>query len=138
MHGFLVLALLLTPTPASLPAEDKVAFDGLELTYLGLERVTNYRELSVKNDKKEELALVRLAITWTESKRRLVLKDSDIRLHEPGGKGHDSAFHFVQALAEPGETTRTIEIPFRVTKGARFTTLRIGKSFLRIEPLPEK
>jgi hypothetical protein len=136
MRRLLILVLALTTAPAWLRAEQKLTFNGIELTYLGLERVTNYRELSVKNAKKEELALVRIAIAWTEDKRQLVIKDSDISLYDPSGKGQGAALNFVQALAEPGESTRTIEIPFRVGKAVRLTTLRIGKSFLRIEPLP--
>jgi hypothetical protein len=136
MPRFLIPVLALLVAPAWLQAEDKIAHNGIELTYLGIDRVTNYRELTVKDAKKEELALVRLSIAWTGDKRQIVIKDSDVSLHESSGKKRGPALNFVQALAEPGETVRTIEVPFRVAKGVRLTTLRMGKSFLRIEAAP--
>jgi hypothetical protein len=141
MRLFPILAILvtaLTAAPAQLPAEEPLPFDGIDLTYLGLERVTNFRELAVKNPKKDALVVVRFSFSWTADVRRLLIKDSDIALYEARGKKRRPALKFVQALAEPGETKRTIEIPFRVDADARLTTLSLGKSVLKIEPPPEK
>lgn len=117
-------------------AEPQASYGGLELTVLGAERVSVYRDLKVKNDKKEQLLVVRLEVHWTAETRYILIEDQDLRVGDAGGKAYRSALTFVQATAAPGDASAVLEIPFRVKADATIVTLRVGKALLPIRSGP--
>jgi len=134
MKRHLLFSLLLAPLALSaFGAETHVDYKGLQLSVVGAERVSAYRDLKVKNEKKEDLLIVRLEVRWTAENRYLLVEDDDLHVRDAGGRNHKCAFTFVQSTAEPEAESAVVEIPFRVKKDATIVSLEIGKTVLPIE-----
>ncbi len=129
--GPLVAAVGLVALAAS--AEEKVSFQGLEVVPLGAERVKTFRDLKVKDAKKQDLVVVRLEVRWTGDKRHVLIKEGDVALKDARGKTHDCALSFVQAHAPADGAAGVLEVPFRVPAEAGLVSLRLGKIWVPFE-----
>jgi hypothetical protein len=114
-------------------AEEKTSFQNPELAPVGGERVKAFRDLKVKDAKKQDIVVVRLEVRWTAEKRHVLVKDGDVALKDGRGKTHDCALHFVQASAPADGAPSVIEIPFRVPAEAAIVSLRLGKIWVPFE-----
>jgi hypothetical protein len=109
-------------------------YGGVELKLDSVMRAKAFRDLTVKNERKHDLAIIKLAIVWTPEKRTLLIDDSDLRLSDVKGKKHKCALKFVQALAPQDLSTTLVEIPFRVDADVELKELRIGNAILDLTP----
>jgi len=114
-------------------AEETGAFDGHEIAIVSVARAKEFRDLKVKEAKKQDLAIVTLELRWRGEKRHVLIKDSDLEVRDARGKNHECALHFVQADAVEGEGPVRLEIPFYVPADAALVSLRVGKTVLAID-----
>jgi hypothetical protein len=105
-------------------------YQGVEIQPLSVERAKKYRDLAVKNERKHDLAIVRVSAKWNAQATRLLIKDSQLKLVDAKGKSQRCLLKFIQAHAPQDLSPSTIEMPFRVNVGVALKELRIGKSIL--------
>ena len=117
-------------------AGETTTFDGLEVAVVGTERVKAFRDLKVKDPKKQDLLVVRLEVRWTDEKRHILIKDDDLAVKDQRGKTHDCALGFVQASAPADGAPATLEVPFSLKTEAVAVSLRLGKIWVPIESAP--
>jgi hypothetical protein len=133
MNRWLVTALCFAFVGAWARAEDVPTYKGLELKVLGAERVKVYRDLKVKDEKKQDLLVVRLEVRWTEETRHLLIEDDDLSVKDAKGGSYGCALTFVQRTADANRTPSILEIPFRVKAEVAITTLRLDKTVIPID-----
>ena len=111
-------------------ADQPAASASPTLSLLGVERVKKYRDLEVKDPKKQDLAVVRVQVRWSAEVRHVLVKDDDLKLRDAAGRDYECLLHFVQASAPLDDAPGTLEIPFAVRVEAQLVSLRIGKTTL--------
>ncbi len=114
-------------------AEEAPTYKGLGLKVLGAERVKAYRDLTVKDEKKHDLLVVRLEIQWNDETRHLLIEDDDLSVKDTKGGSYGCALSFVQRTADAARTPSVLEIPFRVKTDVSIVTLRLDKTLIPID-----
>jgi hypothetical protein len=132
MRGLALMGLALAFGASFALAEETVTFDGQEIVVVSVARVKEFRDLKVKDVKKQDLAVVVLELRWKGEKRQVLIQDKDLAVRDARGGNHDCALRFVQAVAAPDESPARLEIPFHVKADVALTGLRIGKASLAI------
>jgi len=130
------LALIVLTLGCALPlarAGESGIFDGHEVAVVSVTRAKEFRDLKVKNAKKEDLAIVTLELRWRGEKRHVLLKDDELSVRDARGKNHECALRFVQADALEDEGPARLEIPFHVAADVALVNLRIGKAVLTLD-----
>jgi hypothetical protein len=117
-------------------AGETITFQGLDVGVVGAERVKVFRDLKVKDPKKQDLLVVRLEVRWTAEIRHILIKEKDLAVKDERGKTHDCALDFVQASAPTDGAPTTLEVPFHLKTDAAVVSLRLGKTWLSLESAP--
>jgi hypothetical protein len=134
-RALLCLSALIAGVNAA--GEPVCVYQGVEIQPVSVERAKAFRDLEVKNERKHDLAIVRVSAKWSAKAMRLLIKDSEIKVVDAKGKSKRCALKFIQAHAPQDLSSSTIEIPFRVDAGVALKELRIGKSILDLSNVPE-
>jgi hypothetical protein len=114
-------------------AEQTGTFDGHEVVVISVVRAKEFRDLKVKDAKKQDLAIVTLELRWRGDKRHVLIKEDDLAVRDARGKDHDCALRFVQADSLESEGPARLEIPFHVAADVALVSLRIGKTVLPLD-----
>jgi|WetSurMetagenome_2_1015567.scaffolds.fasta_scaffold663416_2 hypothetical protein len=120
-------------------AEQTGIFDGHEVAVVSVVRAKEFRDLKVKNAKKDDLAIVTLELRWHGEKRHVLIKEDDLEVRDARGKNHECALRFVQADALEDAGPARLEVPFHVAADVALVSLRVGKTVLALDsPAPSQ
>jgi hypothetical protein len=130
------LALIGLTLGLALPAaraEEKATFEGHEIAVVSVARMKEFRDLKVKDAKRQDLAVVTVELRWRGDKRHVLIKEDELSVRDTRGKSYECALSFVQADAAEEEGPVRFEIPFHVRADVALASLRVGKAVLAID-----
>jgi hypothetical protein len=132
-RAFTLASLLIA---GSVHADNPTKSAEIEMRIAGIARVKSYRDIRVKNEKKQDIAVVHISVVWTDELKHLFLADSDLLLIDVMGGQNKCALKFIQAEAPKNLAPTAIEMPFKVKAGVALKRLQIGKRSLDLTSAP--
>lgn len=111
MHRWGLSAALVVLGVSAWGAEEAATFEGHELKVVSVARAKEFRDLKVKDTKKQDLAIVVVELRWTGEGRSVLIRDKDLSVRDSRGDNQECLLRFVQAASGADGALRAWRCP---------------------------